>query len=97
MKDKDKFIGKHILVGLNYIDAGNKVKERIQLHGRIINVSSNSLVFERADGRGKFSIPFDAENMTKGELDATYKLKSTGEIIENVDFISTWTISPPKK
>ena len=90
-----RYVGKHLLVGLTYLDGDGVVKERIQLHGIIRNVSENTIVFERADTGDEFSIPFDEENLETGQSEAVYVLKSTGEAVENVDFISDWTIHPP--
>ena len=32
-----------------------------------------------------------------GQPEAVYELKSTGQAVENVDFISLWTIHPPNE
>ena len=95
-KLEKKFIGKHILVGLTYLNKNKTVKEKLQLHGIIKKVSQNTIVFKRADNGENFSIPFD-EKIETGQPGAVYKLKSTGEAVENVDFISSWTIHPPEE
>lgn len=82
-------------MGLTYLNKDESVREIIQLHGKITKVSKNTILFKRADNMEEFSIPFDEENLDVGEPDAVYKLKSTGEAIENVDFISVWKIHPP--
>ena len=92
----DAYIGKHILVGLTYLNKDGSVKEQVQLHGNIIAVSKSTVVFERSDNGEEFSIPFDENNLDADETDFVYELKSTGELVENVDFISSWTIRPPQ-
>jgi len=94
---KEKYIGKHILIGLTYLNKDESLKERIQLHGIIKTISENTIVFKRCDNGQDFSIPFDEENLEPGDPEAVYKLKSNGEAIESVDFISSWTIHPPKE
>ena len=63
---KEKYRGKHLLVGLTYLNKDGSLKERIQLHGIINNISENTIVFERADNGEDFSIPFDKESLEIG-------------------------------
>ncbi len=70
------------------------VREIKQLHGRIKSANRNTVTFQRADGEGEFCIPFDPE-IEPSDPEAVYKLKSTGEAVEGVDYINTWTIYPP--
>ena len=94
---EEKYIGKHLLVGLTYLNKDESIEERIQLHGIINGISANTISFERADNGEDCSIPFDEESLEKGQPEAVYVLKSTGEAVENVDFISSWTIHPPQE
>jgi len=94
---KEKYVGKHLLVGLTYLNKDESLKERIQLHGTINKISENTIVFKRTDNGEDFSIPFDEENLQEGQPEAVYELKTTGEAVESVDFISSWTIHPPKE
>lgn len=93
----DKYIGKHLLVGLTYLNTDESVQDRIQIHGKIVDSSESTIVFIREDNGEEFSIPFDEDNLEKSDPDSVYHLKSTGETVENVDFVSSWTIHPPKK
>ena len=94
---KDKYLGKHILVGLTYLENDDSFIERKQFHGTIKSISKNTITFIRSDNGEDYSIPYDEGNLEPGQPEAVYELKSTGEAIENVDFISCWTIYPPKK
>lgn len=94
MEEKE-IVGKHILVGLMYLDSEGEVQDIVQLHGIITSISEGTLYFERADGEGEFSIPFEGE-LESGDPDAVYKLKSTGEEVTDVEFISSWTIHAPE-
>jgi hypothetical protein len=92
-----KYIGKHLLIGLTYLEKDESIRERIQLHGNIIKISYNTIVIKREDNGEEFSIPFDEEGLEPGQPEAVYELKSTGQAVENVDFISLWTIHPPNE
>ena len=92
---KEKYLGKHFLVGMTYLEKDESIREQLQFHGNIIAVSESTIVFKRKDNGEEFSIPYDEENIQKGDPEAVYNLKATGEAVENVDFISTWTIHTP--
>ena len=95
MSDEGETIfGKRILVGLTYVDESNKITKRVQLYGEVTGLSENTLFFERADGQGEFSIPFDGE-LELAEEDAVYTLNSTGEEVTDVQFLSSLVIHPP--
>lgn len=91
--NKDTIFGKRILVGLTYLDASGEVTDQLQLHGIISRLAEHSLYFERADGGGEFSIPFDGE-LDVTDPDSIYTLRSTGEALTGVNFVASWTIHP---
>ena len=94
---REKHIGKHLLVGLTYLNEDGSIRERIQLHGIINGISESTIGFECADNGEDFFVPFDEENLERGQPEAVYELRSTGEAVEDVDYISNWTIHPPKE
>ena len=79
------------MVGLIYIDHAGEISEQIQLHGLISRIAENSLYFEKADGSGEFSVPFDG-TLDAAEAGATYTLRTSGEAVSDVDFLASWTI-----
>ncbi len=87
------YLGRHLLVGLTYLDGTGEVTKQVQLHGVITKIGEHSISFERADGGGEFSIPFDG-TLEAGQPGATYTLRSTGEVVAEVDFVCSWTIHP---
>lgn len=89
-----QLVGQRILVGLTYLDADGEVREQKQLHGVIAAADENTVAFERADGAGRFSIPFDGE-LDTADPEAIYTLHSTGEAISGVNFVASFTIRPP--
>ncbi len=96
MKTEEETIyGKKILVGLTYLNSNGEVREQVQLYGLVNGISENTLSFERSDGEGDFSIPFEGE-LEESDTEAIYTLKTTGEEIKGVNFIASFTIHPPK-
>ena len=93
--EEETIFGKKILVGLTYLNHDGEVREQIQLYGLINGISENSLSFERSDGEGDFSIPFDGELETSDE-ENIYTLRTTGEKVTGVNFIASFTIHPPE-
>jgi hypothetical protein len=89
----DKLIGKHILVGLTYLDHDGNMARQIQLHGLITYVGDSAIRFERADGAGEFAFPHDG-SLAKADRAAVYTLRSSGETVTEVDFVGSWTIHP---
>jgi hypothetical protein len=96
MQVGNSIIGKRILVGLTYLDDAGAVREQVQHHGLITHVSESTLVFDRADGAGELSIPFEPEIDT-ADPEAVYTLSSTGEEVTGVDLLASWTINPPER
>jgi hypothetical protein len=94
MSKAGKYIGKHILVGLTYTDARGKVVRQCQMHGTITRVNARGIFFERADGEGEYSLPPDVNALVVAER-GEYRLRATGEVVLNPDYVSTWTIQAP--
>lgn len=83
--------GKVFLIGLTFVDQNEKLIEQYQTSGIVDELTNDGLlIFKKADG-GFFKLPFDKETIRtapKGE----YREKSTGNIILNPDYITTWEI-----
>ncbi len=58
----EAYIGKHLLVGLAYRNNKEEVIRRVQLHGKITRITEEGIFFDRADGKGEFSLPPDLES-----------------------------------
>jgi len=95
MDSQESLVGKKILIGLTYMKLDGEVREQLQLYGTILNVEGHILAFERADGQGIFTIPFDGD-LEPAQRGAIYKLRSSGEAISDADFLASFTIHPPK-
>ncbi len=95
MEETKAYIGKHLLAGLAYRNSDGEVVKRIQVHGKITRITKDGIFFNRADGKGEFSLPPDLESLEPATQGAEYRLKSTGEVVRDVDYISNWIIDMP--
>lgn len=83
-------IGKVLLVGITYNDKDGNVKARKQFWGTVTVADKSKILIEQKNGE-ILSLPSDLraiEPAPEGE----YRLHSTGEVVVNPDFLSTWTV-----
>ena len=93
MTSKETIIGMKILVGLTYMNDNETVESETAIHGIITKVNESTITFEKSDGTGSFSIPFE-DDLESSDPDAIYTLAS-GEEVTGVHLTSRWTIWPP--
>jgi hypothetical protein len=89
----DDVIGKHVLVGITYVDNDDTVIEQRQMHGTIVSANDEAVYIEVAGLEEAQWLPphLEAyEEAGKGD----YRLRTTGEVVTDPDFLSTWTIRP---
>ena len=91
MIDADKLIDKILLIGITVLNSSDEPITQIQVFGPIIEVNTKGVVILRNETQSKFSIPPDFENISVANP-GEYKLRSTGEIVIDPDFISSWTV-----
>ena len=83
--------GKVFLIGLTFTDKEGKVIERYQTHGTVKRLTNDGIFKIRRDDHSIFQIPYEKETIRLAK-DGKYREKSTGEIVEDPDFIMTWEI-----
>ena len=87
-----ELIGKHLLIGITFLDEDEHVIEQYQTHGIIMAINNDQgIVINKADGTGTYVIPPDIENLHPA-LPGDYRIRTTGEIVVNPDFTCTWTV-----
>jgi hypothetical protein len=89
----EELIGKHVLAGMTYLDNEENVIEQRQIHGTIISASDEAVWVEVAGSDEPQWLPphlVAYEEADEGE----YRLRSTGEVVIDPDFLCTWTIHP---
>lgn len=93
MDDVDQYIGKHLLAGITYLDHGENVIQQVQVHGTITRIDERGIFFVQPDGE-EFSLPPDLSSLRPAPP-GSYRLRSTGEVVENPDLLSSWTRKAP--
>lgn len=90
-------VAKRVLIGITYCDQDDNFLEQKQLHGTIIEADAKKGFAVRLEGQREgevYWLPPDLrafEPAKPGE----YRLRSTGEVVVDPDFISTWIVNRP--
>lgn len=84
-------IGKTILIGFTYYTSTNEFIEQKQCWGRVIESNENRILVKLNDGE-IFELPPDLSS-TQVAAPGEYRLHSTGEIVVNPDYLTTWNIN----
>jgi len=88
-----ELIGKHIVVGLTHVDADQKPMRFTQLHGFVVRVNRvEGIVLEQPDG-SEYKLPPSLEGFQKAPEGMACTLRSTGEIVEDPDYVVTYTVN----
>jgi hypothetical protein len=91
------YIGKHLLVGITYLDHEDNFIEQKQFHGNIVRINEpEGIVIRLHDSDQEYKLPPDLnalQEAPKGE----YRLRATGEIVVDPDLLTTWTLNKPKR
>jgi hypothetical protein len=92
--DKDfaeKLVGAVVLVGITRIAASGETQE--QFYGTVERADAEGIEIHLAGSRSgeTFFLPPDPRAFFPAEP-GSYRLRETGEVIENPDYTSTWTI-----
>jgi hypothetical protein len=96
----DDFVGQRVLVGITYVGPDGKVtKPQAQYHGRIVRVDKTAGIEIACEGArvGKtMTLPpvLSALHLAKP---GQYRLRSTGETVDDPDLTSTWTVNESYK
>ena len=92
-----QFLNKHIIIGITIVDHENNLVEQFQLHGDIVRISLEEccIVVKLNNSDDEYTLPPDLsaiEEAPPGE----YRLRSTGEVVTNPDFMTSWTVHKAK-
>lgn len=88
-------LGRHALVGITYLDDAGGVREQVQLHGEVVEVGPTTITLRRADTGEKYTLPPELDAFQPARP-GIYRLRATGEEVENPDLLATWTVHPPR-
>lgn len=85
-----ELIGKTILIGLTYYSVNNEFIEQKQYWGTVIEVNDEQILV-KLNNNEMFGLPPDLSS-TKIAPPGEYHFNTTGEIVVNPDYLTTWTI-----
>ncbi len=88
-------IGKTILIGLTYYTHDDVFIEQKQYWGTVVDTDETKILIHLNNGE-LFTLPPDLSS-TKVAPPGEYRLRSTGEIVVNPDYLTTWNINRPKE
>jgi hypothetical protein len=91
-----ELVGSHVLVGITRVDHGGKVIEQQQFHGHVVRATAAEGVVIVNESGEEMKLPPDARAFEPAEP-GEYRLRSTGEVVVDPDYLATWTITPPER
>lgn len=91
MKSIDSLLDKILLIGITVLDKDDELITQIQVYGPVIRINAEGIVISRNETQAEFSIPPDFDNIFEAEP-GEYKLRSTGEVVVEPDYLSSWTL-----
>jgi hypothetical protein len=93
----ERIVGKRLLIGLTHLEHTGDFVEQTQLHGLVEEVSMEAGIVVRLNDGRVCRLPPDLRGLAEAPP-GTYRLRSTGEEVEDPDYLYTWTITkaPPK-
>jgi hypothetical protein len=91
----DQYVGKTVIIGVTYLDHEGNLLGRKQWAGRIVTFSNaQGIKVDLFDSDDPCCLPPDASAIRKAEP-GRYRLKSSGKVIDDPDFLATWTCQRP--
>jgi hypothetical protein len=92
----ETMVGATILVGVTHLRADGSERDRQQMHGVIAEVTRSGVTIRLEGQRAgeTYSLPPDL-NAFEPAAPGSYRLHSTGEVIEDPDYTTTWSITDP--
>ena len=91
------FIGKHVLIGLTFLDDKDNFIEQKQMHGTIVVSDEHKGFGIELKGEHDvemFWLPPDLRLFRKAPP-GEYRLRSTGEVVVDPDLTCTWIVNKP--
>lgn len=89
MNQHECYIGKHLLVGITYLEYDGTFIEQKQAHAIIVKINeSEGIVIKLHDSGLEYKLPPDLNSLNpapKGE----YRLHPTNEIVTDPDYLTT--------
>ncbi|QHQ59787.1 hypothetical protein Ana3638_02355 [Anaerocolumna sedimenticola] len=88
-------INKHIIIGITIEDSNGMILEQKQMHGDIIRINDKEgIVIKLHNSETEYKLPPDLDSVQEAP-EGEYRFRSTGEIVLNPHYMTTWTITKP--
>ena len=89
--------GKYIIVGLRYVGLNGAPDRLEQKHGVIAKADrQDGIAVElRGSDLGECHWMPPQTSILRRAKPGTYRLKGSGDVIENPDYLATWVVTPP--
>ena len=87
----ESLLNKKILVGVTYFTKDNVFIEQKQFWGIVISSDEKKIVIRLPNG-DTTSLPPDLRSTTYAKP-GEYRLRSTGEVVKDPDFLSVWSVN----
>ena len=95
MTGTSELVGKTVLIGITRYEANGDLIGHEQMFGTIKDINARTIEIELDNGKS-YSLPPDTRPFhiaDKGE----YKLRSTGQVVTDPDYICTYSVTKPQK
>jgi len=86
-------LGKLLVVGITYLDDDEGVDEQVQFAGTVLAVEP-LVSIDRGEGLDPFTLPPE-EDAFEPAPPGEYRLRATGAVVVDPDFMTTWTVHKP--
>jgi hypothetical protein len=86
-----RLVGRRVLVGISYVDAGGGPVDAAEFCGRVSEVRGGVVVLQDPASSEQVVLPADAEAYQPA-APGRYTLRGTGEVVTDPDYLSAWTV-----
>jgi hypothetical protein len=95
-EDAKALMGKRVLVGVTYLDEHDNETRQTQYFGTVISVHERDGIRVQCEGSriGEIEWLPPAPRMLSPAKLGSYRLRSTGEVVEDPDFTTAWISRP---
>lgn len=94
ISDLTELLGKGVLVGITRVDHNDEPISQEQFHGYVESLDDNLVHIRVASSGEDFTLPPEPAAFVRARP-GHYRLRSTGEVVVDPDFSSSWTVRSP--
>jgi len=91
-----QLMGTHVLVGITHFNLAGDFESREQFHGRVVRASRGEGVTLVDGNGGEHWLPPHRDSYVPADP-GEYRLRSTGEVVTDPDYLCTWDVYPPER